>query len=117
MRKERKNPEEKANRLTRALLRAMVEYPEITPNKILVMTMKKETLKNIFTPSRIEVIETIKSQKPKSVGELAKRLDRPVESVSRDLKILENYGILEFIQAGKQKTPTIEKEMLIMPLA
>ena len=93
-----------------------VEYPDLTPDRLLIIDLEKETLDRIFTQSRVELIRIIKNKKPNSVGELAEILGRPVESISRDLKILSNYGILELIQVGKTKRPVIEKDMLLIPL-
>jgi predicted transcriptional regulator len=93
-----------------------LEKPELAPSRVLVISLNKKSLKKILTPSRMELIRTIKEKTPRSVGALAKLVNRPVESVSRDLKILENYGLLAFTQAGRQKIPEIEKDVLMIPL-
>lgn len=99
------------------LLDFAVENPEVSPDKLIIMDLKKETFNKLFTPSRIDIIYAIKEIKPETVNELAKYLKRPLESVSRDLRILESYGILEFVRSGKTKKPKIEKEMILIPLA
>ena len=93
-----------------------VENPELSPDRILIINLKKKTFNKVLTPARMEIIKAIKETKPKTVMDLAGYLGRPLESVSRDLKILENYGILEFIRTGKTKMPKIEKEMILIPL-
>jgi len=93
-----------------------LEKPELAPSRLLVINMGKENLEKILTPARMELVRTVKENKPESVGELAKMVKRPVESVSRDLKILENYGLLAFVQVGKHKRPKIEKDVLMVPL-
>lgn len=102
------------------LMNKMIDYalenPEASPDRILIIDMDKKTWENIITPSRIELIRIISQKNPKSVGELAKLVNRPVESISRDLKILENYEILELIQIGKMKKPVIKKDVLMVPL-
>ena len=103
--------------LLKRLLDLMEKYPDVSPDRVIILSMSTEALSGIFTPSRIELVKAIKYEKPRSVGELAKAVKRPVESVSRDLKILSNYGILEFVQSGKQKIPEIGKDVLMMPLA
>lgn len=91
-----------------------LNYPELTPDKLLVIDEK--LLVKIATPARMQLVKTIKSKKPRSVGELAKLVKRPVESVSRDLKILCFYGLVELVQAGKEKKPRVEKELLVISL-
>ena len=98
------------------LVNFSVEYPDLAPERVLIMDMSKESFEKILSPSRLDLIRTINMKNPKSVGELADILDRPVESISRDLKILSNYGILELVQIGKTKKPVIEKDMLLVPL-
>ncbi len=98
------------------MVKFSVEYPDLAPDRLLIIDMGKETFEKILSSSRLELIRAINEKSPKSVGELAEILDRPVESISRDLKILSNYGILKLIQVGKVKRPVIEKDMLLVPL-
>ncbi len=93
-----------------------LEKPELAPSRVLIISLSKKSLEKILTPGRMDLVRTIKEKKPKSVGALAKLTKRPVESVSRDLKILENYGLLTFTRSGKRKIPTIEKDVLMIPL-
>jgi len=39
-----------------------------------------------------------------------------VQSISRDLRILENYGLVELVQIGQTKKPKIEKDLLVITL-
>ena len=89
--------------------RMQQEYPEFTPDKILIIDVK--VMEKIVTRARVELIEAIRNHKPKSVTELAKIVKRPQESISRDLTILNNYGVLEFILVGKVRRPIIDKEI------
>lgn len=95
------------------IIESMIKDPEGTPDKVLILDITEEKLAGLFTPNRLKLIRILKENNIKSVGELAKKLDRPVESVSKDLKALQTYGILELIQNGKQKTPTLEKPTII----
>ena len=98
------------------MLEAAIRHPEITPDRVLIISMDKERMAGILTPARLQLIETIKQKQPESVGELCELTKRPIESVSRDLSVLNNYGILEFVQVGRIKRPVIEKDMLLVPL-
>ena len=93
-----------------------LENPEISPDKLIILDIRKETFNKLFTPARMDIIYAIKEIKPQTVKELTEHLKRPLESVSRDLGVLENYGILEFTRNGKTKKPKIEKEMILIPL-
>ena len=93
-----------------------LEKPEIAPSRILIISLSKKSLEKVLTPSRMNLVRAIRERKPKSVGELAKSVKRPLESVSRDLRILENYGLLSLTKFGKIKKPEIEKDVLMIPL-
>ena len=99
------------------LIDMAIKYPELTPDRVLIVDVKKKVFEKIITPSRLELVKTIKDREPESVGELAKMVKRPVEAVSRDLKILESYGVLELIQTGKTKKPKVEKDLIVIPIA
>lgn len=98
------------------IMKAMLEDPEGTPDKVLILDLGKEKLATLFSSSKLEILKLLRQKKINSVGELAKELNRPVESVSKDLKILQAYGLLELVQNGQQKIPRLEKELLIMPI-
>ncbi len=98
------------------IFKAMLEDPEGTPDKVLFLDLSKEKLSMLFSPAKLEILKKLKEKKFGSVGGLAKELNRPVESVSKDLKLLQAYGLLELVQKGKQKIPKLEKELLIMPI-
>lgn len=107
---------DKTTQMFRRMIDFALENPELAPSRVLVISLSKKSLEKILTPSRIELVRTIKEKKPKSVGSLAKLTRRPIESVSRDLRILENYGLLTFSRAGRGKIPEIEKDVLMIPL-
>jgi len=106
----------KIDKMVSRMIDFALEKPELAPNRILVINMSKQSLGKILTPSRMDLVKVIKERKPESVGELSKLVNRRVESVSRDLKILENYGLLLLVRVGKQKKPEIEKDILMVPL-
>lgn len=93
-----------------------LEYPELAPDRVIVMSLSKKTLEKVLTPARMQLIRMIKDRKPRSVSQLAKIAGRPIQSVSRDLRILSFYGFLEFDRVKKQRIPKIEKDILIVPL-
>ena len=97
-------------RLLDMFTRMQTEYPDLAPERVLIIETK--ILKDIITPARTELMEVIREKKPDSVGELAKLVNRPQESVSRDLTVLNNYGILDFIKIGNVRKPRIEKDII-----
>ncbi|MBI2543524.1 MAG: helix-turn-helix domain-containing protein [Candidatus Aenigmarchaeota archaeon] len=104
------------DRMVSRMIDFALEKPEVAPSRVLVINLSKTALEKVLTPSRIDLIREIRERKPKSVSELAELVKRSVEAVSRDLNILENYGLLTLVKAGKIKKPEIEKDILMIPL-
>ena len=54
-----------------------------------------EEMNKVLTSGRILIIETIRSETPESVYELAKIMDKDQANLNKDIKVLEKYGFLE----------------------
>ena len=53
-------------------------------------------LSTIFSPAKLRLLNELGKKKKASVSEIAKKLKRPRESVSRDLHLLEQKGLVGF---------------------
>ena len=98
-------------------LERALDVPEIFPDEVIFLPLTDDEWKMIFTERRIELIKTITEKKPKSVNELAKLLKRHQEAISRDLKYLQNMGLIKIEQKGKNRFPMINKKLIVTPLA
>ena len=54
-------------------------------------------LRQLLSNEKARILHAIKTEKPKSIYELAKKLDRGFKSVSDDIKLLERFGFIELI--------------------
>ena len=59
-------------------------------------------LRQLFSDERARLIHTIKTKKPDSIYELAKILGRDFKAVRQDIRLLEQFGLLELISSIKQ---------------
>lgn len=100
-----------------AFIRESVRHPEKAPDNVLLLPLSKEELTQLFTKRRIELIEAIKNRGPSTMSGLAKLLKRGLPAIERDLKILEGLGLVRLEKKGREVTPVIEKEVLVLPLA
>ncbi|HUC38613.1 MAG TPA: hypothetical protein VL944_00600 [Candidatus Acidoferrum sp.] len=108
---------DKTDKMMSRMLDYAIERPESAPNRVLVVDFSKSSIEKILTPARVEIMRVILHDKPKTVGRLTTILKRPKESVSRDLRILSNYGLLSFTKTGREKMPKVEKDIITMQLA
>ena len=58
-------------------------------------------LRQLLTNEKARILNVIKTQKPISIYDLSKKLDRCFKSVNDDIKLLERFG---FIELTKEKT-------------
>ena len=65
-----------------AFIRESIKHPDKTPDNVLLLSLSKEELTQIFTKRRIELIETIIERKPKTMSELSKILGRELSARS-----------------------------------
>ena len=56
-----------------------------------------QALRQLLSNEKARIIDVIKTQKPGSIYELAKKLNRNFKSVIDDLKLLERFGFIDLI--------------------
>ena len=66
-----------------------------------------ESMAQILSKRNRELLKTIKEQKPKSLTELADVTGRKISNLSRTLKNMENYGIVELIKDSGSVRPLV----------
>ena len=98
------------------MLKKAIKNPEAMPDRVVMIALSEQASRQVLTPKRLELLGVLRKRKPSSVKDAAKLVKRRVDAVSRDLKILENHGFLEFIQSGKIKTPKVEKDAILIPI-
>lgn len=111
--------EQVAERLeqVRALMHTIIERPELLdafPEEVYVPL--DADLTSLFAPARLELLRRI-ARRRMTVSQLAKAVHRKVPSVSRDLKILEQRGLVRLQVEGRRKIPELRHSLVVLPLA
>ena len=55
-------------------------------------------LRQLLSNEKARILDVIKTQKPGSIYDLAKKLDRNFKAVNDDIKLLERFGFIELIE-------------------
>lgn len=66
-----------------------------------------DELHRITRPKNLELLRTIVRERPASIRETARLVDRDVRQVHRNLEELEALGLLEFEETGRAKRPEV----------
>ena len=60
-------------------------------------------LRQLLSNEKARILHVIKKEKPKSIYDLAKKLNRGFKSVNDDIKLLERFGFIELIEEKTKK--------------
>jgi predicted transcriptional regulator len=77
--------------------------------KILYLT--PQTFAKTFSPERIKLVIAVKQNKIESISQLAKLLNRPFESVHRDVKYLEGLNLIRLEKHEKMMVPIVQRSI------
>ncbi len=100
----------------KAYLNKVWKEPGKYPDKGLLLSLSDEEITQIFTKERLKLVRLIQDRKPKNATELSGLAERRLSAVIRDLKLLEHFYMVKLQKKGKNIVPTVEKEILILPL-
>ena len=63
-----------------------------------------ETLGKVITGARLELLSAIKNEKPQSMQEPSRIVDRDFKNVYKDVKLLVEYGLIDLKESGARKS-------------
>lgn len=66
-----------------------------------------ETFGRVFRPVNMELLETIATEEPASIRELARMVDRNPPEVLENVNELADYGLIELREEGRAKRPVV----------
>ena len=70
-------------------------------------------LRQLLSNEKARILHIIKTQKPKSIYELAKTLKRGFKSVNDDVKLLKRFGFIELVEEKTKKRSRLRPELII----
>lgn len=90
----------------RETLRRAVEGEEYEP-VVQVNVTELHDLARLMSEENLELLTAIVEQRPESISDLARIVDRDYKSVHRNLCELKEFGVLEFESTGNAKRPIL----------
>jgi predicted transcriptional regulator len=79
-----------------------------------------ETLGRVIAGARLELLHVIRLEKPKSIQELARLVERDFKNVYQDVALLSNFGLIDLKKVGPRKSvaPTAKfSEIVLAPVS
>lgn len=74
-------------------------------------------MRRVLTERRLDILKTIRDQKPSSVYHLARILDRDLKNVLEDLSYLQELGIVAMTKTGTKKVPHFDYDRISIEVA
>lgn len=72
-----------------------------------------QALRQILSNEKARILSVIKYQNPRSIYDLAKKLDRGFKSVNDDIKLLERFGFIELIEEKTKNRIRHKPELIV----
>lgn len=94
--------------------RPRIEMPALrdgprTEDEPAVLTFPNvDQLYRTFTPKTLELIDTVRRERPASITETARVVERDVKNVHTELHRLAELGVVSFLDNGRANRPTVE---------
>lgn len=79
-----------------------------------------EAFRRALTPKRMEVLHTIRTQKPSSIHVLSRMLNRDVKNIAMDVQYLTQVGLVEkrrSITVKTEITPSVNYEKIVFEIS
>lgn len=70
-------------------------------------------LRQLLSNEKARILNVIKTQKPRSIYDLAKKLERGFKSVNDDIKLLERFGFIELIEEKTKNRKRHRPEIVV----
>ncbi|MFA7707932.1 MAG: hypothetical protein WCX73_03210 [Candidatus Pacearchaeota archaeon] len=70
-------------------------------------------LRQLLSNEKARMLHIIKTQRPKSIYDLAKKLERGFKSVNDDIKLLERFGFIELIEEKTKNRRRYKPEIVV----
>lgn len=67
----------------------------------------EERLNEVLSPKRVELVRATRREKPSSMRELARVVERDIRQVSDDVNELAALGLIELVEEGRAKRPVV----------
>ncbi len=76
-----------------------------------------ETLGKVITGVRVEILNVIRQQKPKSIQELSRLVKRDFKNVYQDVQLLKEFGLIELKESGPRRAAVPQSKFTELVLA
>jgi predicted transcriptional regulator len=96
-------PKQAMDRVFSTIKKPTLKHPDTT----IISFPDFETLGRVITGARLELLGAIRIHKPKSIQELARLVRRDFKNVHQDVRLLADFGLIEFLETrpGKASAP------------
>lgn len=96
------------------IVRRTLQNPDAYPDFMVILPFDPELLSRVFTPERLRLWAELHRSRPRSLTELASRLDRNISRVRQDVLILEGVHLAKTHKKGNQVQVVAEAPYILV---
>jgi predicted transcriptional regulator len=109
-------------RLDSAIDEAGLAFEEISKGKSIkkrraIYFSNLKEMRRVLTERRLELLKAIKDERPSSVYQLARSLNRDLKNVLQDVSYLQELGIIAVTKTGDKKVPRFDYDRISFEVA
>ena len=108
-------PSRKSMKAVERILLEMDRSPDAFPDFVVVLPFDPPFLSSVFTEERLRLWAELRRATPKSITDVAEKLDRNVSRVRQDLLILEGAGLAKLRKRGRTVEATSDALHILIP--
>ena len=86
------------------------------PPRLIIIDVKNKNPWELFTTRRMQLLGLLKGVKDMTVQDIANATGRKKEAVSRDLHLLEQYGVIIMNRNGKRVYASANADAIMIPI-
>lgn len=76
-----------------------------------------DAFRKVLTQKRLELLHAIRIEKPSSLHQLARMVNRDIKNVSTDIKFLAQVGLVELKEINNSLFPVVDYEKIELDIA
>ena len=96
------------------IMEETIKSEENWPESASFLSLDTAIEKKVLSTTKLEIIKFLKNNEVNSVTDLAEKLDKSKGDISKNIKQLEDYGLVRTTKEGRKKVPEINKDHLFI---
>lgn len=96
------------------IMEKVAEEPADWPDSATFLSLDVAIENNLFNSHNLELVKFLKQNDVGSISDLAEKLDKSSNTISKNISKLEQYGVVNVEKDGRKKVPILNEDHIII---